>query len=99
MQTINVKVLGVNKYSFQEQGTNRTIEGCNVHFINEESTETERNVGFLPKKATLPYEAYETFIKKEFPFKAKAYLTVDFNGQKPQLKITNFEEVKNNHQK
>lgn len=90
-----VTVLGVSCYQFQDEKSGRNVEGTTVHYYSHEKNNDPNNVdlGFKPVKATLPLQAYESFLGKSFPFDAEIDYSLTVRRGKPDIKINGFKEI------
>ena len=91
---MNVIVLGVNQYSFQDKDSQRLIEGCSVHYVKLDAEESDDKRGYHPVKASLPQEQYGMFKGVGFPQECQASIEIDLGSKKNQLKIKSFKPVK-----
>lgn len=89
-----VTVLGVGRYSFNDEKTNRLVEGTTVHYYShEEKQSNDDSLGFKPVKATLPYDYYEKFKDKSFPYDAEIDFSLTIKSGKPAIKVNGFTVV------
>lgn len=94
MENVEVTILGVSAYSFNDKETGRLVEGCNVWFIEKDPENNENAKGFVPRKATLPIDTFDKLKSLTFPHVAKAELTTKFSTRGAVTKITGFTGVR-----
>ncbi|SFF49442.1 hypothetical protein SAMN04487969_15518 [Paenibacillus algorifonticola] len=85
-----VLILGASRYKFPQEGTGEIIEGCKVHFVEEDGGEEENNIGRIPQTTIMDYEFYEYVKKQPLPSIFEADMIVSMRGKKPTLKIADF---------
>jgi hypothetical protein len=88
-----VMVLGASRYKFPQEGTGEIIEGCKVHFVEENGGQEKDNIGRIPQSVVMDYEFYEYISNKPLPALMDAELTVSMRSKKMQLKIVDFEFI------
>lgn len=88
-----VLVLGASRYKFPQEGTGEIIEGCKVHFVEEQSGQEENNIGRIPQSIVMDYDFYEYIASKPLPAICEAEITISMRGKKPTLKIVDFKFV------
>lgn len=86
-----VVVLGVSRYKFPQEGTGELIEGCKVHYVEQNFTSEENSIGAIPQNCIMPYEVFEGM--KEVPGVYDANFSISLRGKKPTLKVTGFNYV------
>lgn len=87
-QTMKVVVLGANRYSFEEQGTKRTIEGTKVHYINIGNESGENELGSIPKSQIMDYSYFNQL--GQVPGLYEAKVQFDMSGKTMKAKIVHF---------
>lgn len=95
MGTLQVLILGVSRYDFVDQKTNKTLKGCNVHYVQLTHSNEEDKFGYFPTKATLNYNDFDAFRGLKFPLQADADWTVDMSNKRNPIKITGFTNIEN----
>lgn len=91
---LKVTVLGVQPYKFNDDKTGREVSGCSVYFIEQKPQNDDFGVGYLPKKASLPYEAYGFLKTFQFPQEAEPVMETSFTSKGARIKITDFKPLK-----
>lgn len=94
MEKVQVTLLGVQPYKFNDKETGREVAGCNAYFLEQSEQNDEFGKGFIPKKASLPYEAFGVMKHYEFPTVADAILSTSFTAKGVRTKITDFKPIK-----
>lgn len=87
-QTMKVVVLGANRYSFEDQVTKRTIEGCKVHYINIGNKPGENEIGSIPKSENMDYSYFNQL--GQVPGVYDATVQFDMRGKQMRVKIVDF---------
>lgn len=93
MDATKVTVLGVSRYSFEDEKTNRLVEGTKVIYFPHDVETQEDRVGYQVASAKLPYTDYPKFVGKAFPFDAEIDYSIIIKGGQPTFKIKEFIEV------
>lgn len=86
-----VVVLGTSRYKFPQEGTGEIIEGCKVHYVEQNYTSDDNSKGAIPQAANLPFDVFEQLV--EVPAIYDAAFSVSLRGKKPSLKVTGFNYV------
>lgn len=89
-----VTVLGVQPYKFNDDKTGREVSGCSVYFIEQNAQNDEYGVGFVPKKASLPHEAFQYLKTFQFPQDCEPVMETFFTSRGAKIKITDFKPLK-----
>lgn len=89
--TMKVVVLGANRYSFEDQSTKRTVEGCKVHYINIGNAPGDNEIGSIPKAENMEYGYFNKLGQVPGIYEAKVQF--DMRGKKIQAKIVDFKFV------
>lgn len=89
-----VTVLGVGRYSFNDDKSGRLVEGTTVHYYSHNDEKQSDLLGYKPAKATLPLDHYEKYQGKSFPFDATIDFSLVIKSGKPAVKVNGFNEVK-----
>lgn len=95
MDALKVLILGVQRYKFEDQKTEREVSGTTVHFIQLSHTNEEDKIGYFPTKSTLSYDSYEAFRGLQFPLSADAEWTLDLANKKNPIKVLGFLNLDN----
>ena len=90
---VQVTLLGVQSYSFQDKESGRQVEGTNCFFIEQAPANTDNKAGFVPNKATLPVEAFNDLKKLSFPCDCEAVVSTEFSNKGVRSKVTNFKPL------
>lgn len=85
-----VLILGASRYKFPQEGTGEIIEGCKIHFVEEQGGEEENNIGRIPQTQIMDYEFYEYIRSNPLPALFDADFIISMRGKKPSLKIADF---------
>ena len=88
---MKVVVLGANRYSFEEQGTKRTIEGTKVHYIDLGNSSEEHSLGSIPKSQIMPYSYFNQL--GQVPAVYDAEVQFDMSGKVMKAKIVDFKFI------
>jgi hypothetical protein len=96
VNNLNVEVilLGVQPYSFKDKETDRLVEGVNVYFIERQAEKSDFGVGFIPKKANLPIQAFAYLKELDFPYSARVITESRFTSRGVITKIIDFKPDK-----
>lgn len=94
MDSLDVMILGANRYQFEDSKTKREVKGCTVHYVQLAQADNDNIVGLIPAKATLPFEAFATFFEgHQFPITGLARIQFDLANKKNPIKVTGFEFI------
>lgn len=88
-----VIVLGCKKYDFTDEN-GRRVSGTKVFFTVPEQEE-KNALGYIPKEANLPLQAFDDMQKLQYPFEANLITTSWFGAKKVQTRISSFEYLSN----
>ena len=91
MGTLQVLILGVSRYNFEDKG--KILTGTSVHYVQLTHANEEDKVGYFPTKANLPIQAYEQFKGHQFPLQAEAIWELDMSNKRNPIKIKGFEKL------
>mgnify|MGYP005627866403 CR=1 FL=1 len=94
MNNFELTVLGVSSYSFTDEKSGRLVQGTNVWFVEKTKTCNDNTEGFIPKKATIPYELFPKMQKMDFPFLCKPIMEQSFGSKGVITKVVDFEPIK-----
>lgn len=94
MDKVLVNLQGVSSYKFEDEKTNKIVQGTSAWFSEVQPVANETTKGFIPKKVNLPLEAFELYKDLAFPIKVYAMLETRFTNRGVVTKINNFELVK-----
>jgi hypothetical protein len=96
VNNLNVEVilLGIQPYSFKDKDSNRLVEGVNVYFIEKQAEKSDFGIGFVPKKANLPIEAFDYLKQLDFPYSARVITESRFTNRGVMTKIVDFKPDK-----
>lgn len=86
-----VIVLGYSRYNFVDTDTGRNVEGCKVHYVEQEGKSEENTEGHIPAVANLPYASFDTL--EAVPGLYDADISLKMTGRKPGLQVTGFTYV------
>jgi hypothetical protein len=95
MDALNVLILGVNKYEFLDDKSQKMVKGCSVHYVQLTHAHEEDKVGYFPTKASLPYEVFEQFRGQKFPMQGDASISFDLANKRNPIKVTAFSNLQN----
>jgi hypothetical protein len=96
MESLDVMILGVQKYEFEDEKTKRIVKGVSVHYCQLLHVNEDNKMGYFPAKASLSsHEHYEQFVGLKFPLQGQATITFDLSNKKNPIKITGFNDLQN----
>lgn len=90
MGTLQVMILGVSRYDFDDNKTGKNLKGCSVHYVQLTHSQEADKFGYFPAKANLSYEDFEAFQGLKFPLQADAEWTLDMSNKRNPVKIVGF---------
>lgn len=93
MENEKLLVVGCKAYNFSDRNTGETLKGLNVHYLSE--SKDDNVVGFSYGKANLNYDLFNDYKNAPFPFYAKPVTKIEFSGNRPSIKIIDFEPLEN----
>lgn len=91
MQNMKVVVLGANRYSFDDEKTGRTVEGCKVHYISLDNSTGDNEIGSIPMSQSMEYSFFNKI--GQVPGIYEAVTALDMRGKKLGIKIVDFKFI------
>lgn len=84
---LEVLVIGVNQYRFNNRDTGEIVEGTKVTYIDLNQKQTGK--GYDVASASIDYDAIDQFEKVPGIYKAKLGMTI--SGGKPRIRVDSFD--------
>ncbi|MBY6269937.1 hypothetical protein [Parageobacillus thermoglucosidasius] len=84
-----VIVIGAKRFDFVDD-SGRRVAGTKVHFLVPDQAENDA-VGYIPKSAVLPLDAYADMERLQYPFEADVVTESWFGAKQVQTRIRSFE--------
>lgn len=92
MKPIQVTILGYNSYKFEDD-KGKEVSGTAVHFVEQTPQNDDYGHGFVPRKATMPYEFQDELRGIKFPYLAEPQLVTRFGAKGAKAVIEDFDLI------